>query len=110
MSLVSSQERVEVVLAFGVSLFLVFYPTSTICERKKKKRGETNMTQLIPFAFTSGVKFLQFVLQFFYSNNLCRFLGHFQPQQGKPALWELDSDQHCDAGRNGHANMDDDGR
>ncbi|XP_043817914.1 phosphoinositide phosphatase SAC2 isoform X2 [Manihot esculenta] len=22
------------------------------------------------------------------------FLGHFQPQQGKPALWELDSDQH----------------
>ena len=23
-----------------------------------------------------------------------RFLGHFQPQPGKPALWELDSDQH----------------
>ncbi|KAK9142121.1 hypothetical protein Syun_011521 [Stephania yunnanensis] len=23
------------------------------------------------------------------------FLGHFQPQQGKPALWELGSDQHC---------------
>ncbi|XP_050232118.1 phosphoinositide phosphatase SAC2-like isoform X2 [Mercurialis annua] len=22
------------------------------------------------------------------------FLGHFQPQQGKPALWELGSDQH----------------
>ncbi|XP_038996579.1 phosphoinositide phosphatase SAC2-like [Hibiscus syriacus] len=22
------------------------------------------------------------------------FLGHFQPQQSKPALWELDSDQH----------------
>lgn len=21
-------------------------------------------------------------------------MGHFQPQQGKPALWELDSDQH----------------
>ncbi|KAH8514173.1 hypothetical protein H0E87_007140 [Populus deltoides] len=29
------------------------------------------------------------------------FLGHFQPQQGKPALWELDSDQHCDVGRRG---------
>uniref|UniRef100_A0A803NUW5 SAC domain-containing protein n=1 Tax=Cannabis sativa TaxID=3483 RepID=A0A803NUW5_CANSA len=28
-----------------------------------------------------------------------RFLGHFQPQQGKPALWELDSDQHYDSGR-----------
>lgn len=23
------------------------------------------------------------------------FLGHFQPQEGKPALWELESDQHC---------------
>ncbi|CAL0330254.1 unnamed protein product [Lupinus luteus] len=29
------------------------------------------------------------------------FLGHFQPQQGKPALWELGSDQHYDAGRLG---------
>ncbi|XP_058108735.1 phosphoinositide phosphatase SAC3-like isoform X2 [Magnolia sinica] len=27
------------------------------------------------------------------------FLGHFQPQQGKPALWELDSDQHHNFGR-----------
>eukprot|EP01018_Ginkgo_biloba_P039449 Gb_30553 [translate_table: standard] len=27
------------------------------------------------------------------------FLGHFQPQHGKPALWELDSDQHCNIGR-----------
>ncbi|KAL9405839.1 hypothetical protein Peur_002811 [Populus x canadensis] len=29
------------------------------------------------------------------------FLGHFQPQQRKPALWELDSDQHYDVGRRG---------
>ncbi|KAJ6427171.1 hypothetical protein OIU84_022723 [Salix udensis] len=29
------------------------------------------------------------------------FLGHFQPQQEKPALWELDSDQHYDVGRPG---------
>ncbi|XP_022721644.1 phosphoinositide phosphatase SAC2-like isoform X3 [Durio zibethinus] len=29
------------------------------------------------------------------------FLGHFQPQQGKPALWELDSDQHYSVGRDG---------
>lgn len=28
-----------------------------------------------------------------------RFLGHYQPQQGKPALWELDSDQHHNVGR-----------
>ncbi|XP_031280386.1 phosphoinositide phosphatase SAC2-like [Pistacia vera] len=26
------------------------------------------------------------------------FLGHFQPQPGKPALWELDSDQHYNIG------------
>eukprot|EP00268_Persea_americana_P043929 TRINITY_DN442_c0_g1_i5.p1 TRINITY_DN442_c0_g1~~TRINITY_DN442_c0_g1_i5.p1 ORF type:complete len:849 (-),score=149.16 TRINITY_DN442_c0_g1_i5:378-2924(-) len=26
------------------------------------------------------------------------FLGHFQPQQGKPALWELDSNQHYGVG------------
>jgi len=29
------------------------------------------------------------------------FLGHFQPQQGKPALWKLDSDQHYTIGRQG---------
>ncbi|KAK7294505.1 hypothetical protein RJT34_17394 [Clitoria ternatea] len=29
------------------------------------------------------------------------FLGHFQPQQGKPALWELDSDQHYTVGKRG---------
>lgn len=23
-----------------------------------------------------------------------RFLGYFQPQEGKPALWELDSDYY----------------
>lgn len=34
------------------------------------------------------------------------FLGHFQPQQGKPALWELGSDQHYDSGRD----RDEDGR
>lgn len=25
---------------------------------------------------------------------LNRFLGYFQPQEGKPALWELDSDYY----------------
>ncbi|KAI4355385.1 hypothetical protein L6164_004165 [Bauhinia variegata] len=29
------------------------------------------------------------------------FLGHFQPQQGKPALWELDSDQYYNVGKRG---------
>lgn len=30
---------------------------------------------------------------------LCRFLGYFQPQPDKPALWELGSDQHYNAAR-----------
>ncbi|TKY72919.1 Phosphoinositide phosphatase SAC3 [Spatholobus suberectus] len=34
------------------------------------------------------------------------FLGHFQPQLGKPTLWDLGSDQHYDIGRQG----DDDAR
>ncbi|KAK4854012.1 hypothetical protein QYF36_017668 [Acer negundo] len=38
------------------------------------------------------------------------FLGHFQPQQGNPALWELGSDQHYSSGRNGQTNVDEDGR
>ncbi|XP_024973436.1 phosphoinositide phosphatase SAC2-like isoform X1 [Cynara cardunculus var. scolymus] len=29
------------------------------------------------------------------------FLGHYQPQLGKPALWELDSDQHYNVGSRG---------
>ncbi|OMO67110.1 hypothetical protein CCACVL1_20784 [Corchorus capsularis] len=37
------------------------------------------------------------------------FLGHFQPQPGKPALWELGSDQHY-WGRNGETTVDEDGR
>ncbi|RRT52442.1 hypothetical protein B296_00017106 [Ensete ventricosum] len=35
-----------------------------------------------------------------------RFLGHFHPQQGKPAIWELDSDQHCNVGRSVHGFVD----
>ncbi|XP_074585854.1 phosphoinositide phosphatase SAC2-like isoform X2 [Curcuma longa] len=32
-------------------------------------------------------------------NAINLFLGHFQPHQGKPALWELGSDQHYNIGR-----------
>ncbi|XP_021749994.1 phosphoinositide phosphatase SAC3-like [Chenopodium quinoa] len=38
------------------------------------------------------------------------FLGHFQPQQGKPALWDLGSDYNCTAGRNGQMDVDENGR
>ncbi|KAL5209642.1 hypothetical protein ABZP36_005265 [Zizania latifolia] len=60
-------------------------------------------------AATQSQEFLR-TLQRYYSNaytdpekqdaiNL--FLGHFQPQQGKPALWKLDSDQHHNIGSQG---------
>lgn len=53
-------------------------------------------------AATQSQEFLR-TLQRYYNNTYVDaekqnainvFLGHFQPQQGKPALWELDSDQH----------------
>ncbi|KAL6507111.1 hypothetical protein OROHE_022010 [Orobanche hederae] len=37
------------------------------------------------------------------------FLGHFQPQPGKPDVWELDSDQF-NVRRIGHSNIDENGR
>lgn len=53
---------------------------------------------------------LHIAVEIIFLNILSRFLGHFQPQQGKPAIWELDSDQHYDAGRYGQADADEDGR
>ncbi|KAL2936493.1 Phosphoinositide phosphatase SAC4 [Bienertia sinuspersici] len=38
------------------------------------------------------------------------FLGHFQPQPDKPALWELGPGHHYSAGRNGQADIEEDGR
>ncbi|XP_022888769.1 phosphoinositide phosphatase SAC4-like isoform X2 [Olea europaea var. sylvestris] len=38
------------------------------------------------------------------------FLGHFQPQPGKADVWELDSDQHSNVGRNGQSKSDENGR
>ncbi|KNA09861.1 hypothetical protein SOVF_149670 [Spinacia oleracea] len=38
------------------------------------------------------------------------FLGYFQPQHDKPALWELRSDHHFNAGRNGQTDIDENGR
>lgn len=34
------------------------------------------------------------------------FLGYFQPQEGKPELWELDSDQQYGARRNSQTNIE----
>ncbi|XP_073043906.1 phosphoinositide phosphatase SAC3-like isoform X1 [Primulina eburnea] len=38
------------------------------------------------------------------------FLGHFQPQPGKPDVWELDSDQHYNVRRNGRSTLEENGR
>lgn len=38
------------------------------------------------------------------------FLGHFRPQDGKPALWELGCDHHWNLGRNGQTDVDENGR
>ncbi|PKA61449.1 Phosphoinositide phosphatase SAC4 [Apostasia shenzhenica] len=38
------------------------------------------------------------------------FLGYFQPQEGRAALWELDSDQHYNIGRRGPSFADENGR
>ncbi|KAF5733472.1 phosphoinositide phosphatase SAC2 [Tripterygium wilfordii] len=60
-------------------------------------------------AATQSQEFLR-TLQRYYSNAYMDaekqdainvFLGHFQPQEGKPALWELDSDQHHNVGARG---------
>ncbi|KAL2533314.1 Phosphoinositide phosphatase SAC4 [Abeliophyllum distichum] len=58
-------------------------------------------------------------LQRYYSNSYMDadkqnainvFLGDFQPQPGKPDVWEMDSDQHYNVGRNGQSNIDQNGR
>ncbi|CAA2985856.1 phosphoinositide phosphatase SAC2-like isoform X1 [Olea europaea subsp. europaea] len=67
---------------------------------------------------TQSQEFLR-TLQRYYSNAYMDsekqdainiFLGHFQPQQGKPALWERDSDQHYNVGRRGSDFGDEDSR
>ncbi|KAL2539056.1 Phosphoinositide phosphatase SAC2 [Abeliophyllum distichum] len=69
-------------------------------------------------AATQSQEFLR-TLQRYYSNaymdaekqdSINIFLGHFQPQQGKPSLWELDSDQHYNVGRRGSDFVDETSR
>ncbi|KAJ3673671.1 hypothetical protein LUZ60_005663 [Juncus effusus] len=65
------------------------------CERRGQWRPATRSQEIIR------------TIQRYYSNAYLDaekqdainiFLGHFQPQQGKPALWELGSDQHYNVG------------
>ncbi|KAG5012533.1 hypothetical protein JHK86_024794 [Glycine max] len=41
------------------------------------------------------------------SSSLRELLGHFQPQQGNSALWEVDSDQHYTIKKHGLYVVDD---
>ncbi|KAJ0988508.1 hypothetical protein J5N97_006864 [Dioscorea zingiberensis] len=59
------------------------------------------------------------IVQRYYSNTymdaekqdaINLFLGHFQPELGKPEIWELDSDQHYNAGRLAHNFFDEKAR
>ncbi|CAA6658701.1 unnamed protein product [Spirodela intermedia] len=59
------------------------------------------------------------IIQRYYSNTyvdaekqdaINLFLGHFQPQQSKPALWELGSDQLYNIGRRDHNFADENSR
>ncbi|KAK7389692.1 hypothetical protein VNO78_24951 [Psophocarpus tetragonolobus] len=67
-------------------------------------------------AATQSQEFIR-TLQRYYNNTyldgdkqkaINLFLGHFLPQQGKPALWELDSDQHYTVKKRG-LYLEDDG-
>ncbi|XP_020256948.1 phosphoinositide phosphatase SAC2-like [Asparagus officinalis] len=69
-------------------------------------------------AATHSQEFLR-TLQRYYSNAYMDaekqdainvFLGYYQPRQGKPALWELDSDQHYNIGRRGHTTTEENSR
>ncbi|XP_038990418.1 phosphoinositide phosphatase SAC3-like [Phoenix dactylifera] len=72
------------------------------CERRGQWKAATQSQELLRS------------LQRYYSNMYIDakkqdainvFLGHFQPQQGKPALWELHPDQHSNIGRHGDENV-----
>ncbi|XP_077230380.1 phosphoinositide phosphatase SAC3-like isoform X2 [Tasmannia lanceolata] len=69
-------------------------------------------------AATQSQEFFR-TLQRFYSNAYVDaekqdainvFLGHFLPQNSKPALWELDSDQNYNVGRRAHSYADENAR
>ncbi|GAB2291585.1 actin cytoskeleton and mitosis protein [Dionaea muscipula] len=76
-----------------------------------KKRGQwTAATQSQEFFRTLQRYYSNAYMDAEKQNAINVFLGYFQPQQGKPALWEMGSDQHYGAGMNGHVDIDEVGR
>ncbi|XP_078164359.1 phosphoinositide phosphatase family protein isoform X2 [Carex rostrata] len=73
------------------------------CERRGQWRPATQSQE---FLRTIQRYYSNAYLDFEKQDAINVFLGHFLPQQGKPALWELDSDQHYNLGRRGHSFTD----
>lgn len=60
-----------------------------------QKLGHFRLVEIdyfMPIVFDSSVQFLFPLISIIGIST--RFLGYFQPQEGKPALWELDSDYY----------------
>ncbi|KVI11482.1 hypothetical protein Ccrd_010108, partial [Cynara cardunculus var. scolymus] len=105
------QQSVEFITSASKSIFDMTGPTFLCILVFSERRGQWK-------AATQSQEFFR-TLQRYYNNAYMDaekqnainvFLGHFQPQDGKPEVWELDSDQHFSAYRNGCSAVDKDGR
>ncbi|XP_051135540.1 phosphoinositide phosphatase SAC2-like isoform X2 [Andrographis paniculata] len=94
-----ADELMKIYEAMGDTLALQYGGSAAHNKIFSERRGQWKAT-------TQSQEFFR-TLQRYYSNAYMDpekqdainvFLGHFQPQLGKPALWELDSDQHCNVG------------
>eukprot|EP00252_Welwitschia_mirabilis_P005352 TRINITY_DN1585_c0_g1_i1.p1 TRINITY_DN1585_c0_g1~~TRINITY_DN1585_c0_g1_i1.p1 ORF type:complete len:724 (-),score=140.02 TRINITY_DN1585_c0_g1_i1:193-2364(-) len=71
-------------------------------ERRGQSRAAMNSQEI----FRSLKRFYSNVyLDAEKQNAINVFLGHYQPQEGKPALWELQSDQNYTAGSSYHGHL-----
>ncbi|XP_062008802.1 phosphoinositide phosphatase SAC2-like [Rosa rugosa] len=105
-----AEDLMRVYEAMGDTLALQYGGSAAHNKIFSERRGQWK-------AATQSQEFFR-TLQRFYSNAYVDaekqdainvFLGHFQPLQGKPALWELDSDQHYNVGRRNPNFADDNG-
>ncbi|XP_030968163.1 phosphoinositide phosphatase SAC2-like isoform X3 [Quercus lobata] len=95
-----AEELMRVYETMGDTLALQYGGSAAHNKIFSERRGQWK-------AATQSQEFFR-TLQRFYSNTCMDpekqnainvFLGYFQPQPGKAELWELDSDQHYNAGR-----------
>ncbi|XP_061361914.1 phosphoinositide phosphatase SAC2-like isoform X2 [Gastrolobium bilobum] len=103
-----AKELMEVYESMGDTLAFQYGGSAAHNKIFSERRGQWK-------AATQSQEFIR-TLQRYYNNTYMDgdkqkainiFLGHFQPQQGKAALWELDSDQHHTVGKRGPCLADD---